>query len=178
MPFALPGQTILTRKGRRVVVGGETAKTYADWQVHIATRATGGELPQLSTSEGKDGVYRSTLGAGTGGLFGSSWMSFFYASSSSVVRRIVQHGMPSLAVFDAQVSEGREVIFRLTPIANQQIYTALGRNGFTSTGGDLGEPLPASVCDMVGWWDEATKTALMMNPQAGAGPVPYTAPGW
>nr|WP_303682823.1 hypothetical protein [Brevundimonas naejangsanensis] len=39
-------------------------------------------------------------------------------------------------------------------------------------------PQPSQVCTLIGWWDPATQSALMMNPQAGTGPVPYAAPGW
>lgn len=176
LPF-LPSRRALFG-GVAIMGGGPPPKTYADWVAHIAARATGGAVLQAASTEGLDGLYRTTLGTGAGGLYGSSWMSFFYASSSSVVRRVIQHGMTSAASFDAQVASAREVLVSLAPTASQQIFTPLGRNGFTSSGGDIGEAVPTSICNLVGWWDEAAKTALMMNPQAGTGPVPYAAPGW
>lgn len=121
-------------------------------------------------------MYRTTLAPGTGDLMGSSWMSYFEAANSRV-RRLLQHGMPSAAVFDAQVAAGRDVIFSLHAVGLRSEYVALNRNGYLSWGG-LTEGTPAYACSLVGWWDDATQSALMMNPQAGTGPVPYTAPGW
>lgn len=160
-----------------ILAAGATGRTYAEWQAHIAARATEGSVNQAGGTGGFEGIYRTTLGPGAGTLYGTPWLSYFYASSSSTVRRVIQHGLPSAAVFNEQVAGAGEVVFQLISIGFQDYFSELSRNGFTSLGGDLGGA-PACVCPLVGWWDPATQSALMMNPQAGTGPVPYTAPGW
>jgi len=161
-----------------LAAGAAASKTYADWQAHIA--AISDSIPQDSWFDPSPGMKRVVLAAGTGAMYGSPWKSFFLASFPSIAapRRIIQHGMPSEATFNAQVSGGREVLLRLSYYGHEQVYTRLNRNGFISSGDDLETLYQAYFCDLVGWWDQATQSALMMNPQAGTGPVPYTATGW
>ncbi len=162
--------------GVAIMGGGPPPKTYADWVAHITARATGGSKDQLAFLGG-GGLFRVTLAAGAGNMYGSSWMSVIFPGASQY-RRVIQHGLPNQVVFDAQVSGGREVIILMSSGPDTQVFNGLSRNGFTSSGATQGSPQPSQVCTLVGWWDETTQSALMMNPQAGTGPVPYSAPGW
>lgn len=161
-----------------LAAGAGASKTYADWQAHIA--AISDSIPQGDWFDPSPGMKRVVLAAGTGSMFGSPWKSFFLAAFPFIAspRRVIQHGLPDAATFNAQVSGGREVLLRLNYYGNEQVYTRLNRNGFISSGGDMEAEYQAYHCDLVGWWDEATQTALMNNPQAETGPVPYVAAGW
>lgn len=148
------------------------SKTYADWVAHITARATGGAVAWGGEMTAQ-GIYRTTAAAATGGMAGSPWMAVFRRASSAMCR-IVQHALPSEAVFNAQIASGRQVILQSVDDA-ATVTVPLDRNGFLS--GDA-SVITTYTCPLIGWWDDATQSALMNNPQAGTGPVPYVASGW
>lgn len=164
--------------------GGPAPKTYADWQAHVGALPAadwGSSISYIAPA----GTFRTTAGPIPAptvpmGMRGSPWLGRVVRGSTgeAAVARIVQHGLPSLAEFQAQQSAGGVIVFRL--LNGRTVddgVTGRDRNGFASSS-DATTGLYVVDCDLVGWWDEATETALMTNPQAGTGPVPYTASGW
>lgn len=172
MPFAQPGQRIVWQGGRRVVVGsvssgGGGGKTYAEFQAHIAVLApTTRNWSANSTGWGRR---RTTAAAATGSMVGSSWLGSFSGATICTPCRVVQHGLPSEAEFNAQISAGREIYIEV--VAGDDVgYPSLNRNGYTSVSGlDDGSP---DKCVMLIYWDGAQ--AQQMNPSTGTGPTPYT----
>lgn len=171
MPFAAPGQTILGRRGaRRVVGGGALARTYAEFQSHIAGLATSGERSWSGQGFSSSVTnFTTTATAPVGGMTGSSWMSP-YSNAISSVARIVQHSLPSPAVYDQQIADGRQIYLDVTPTSTMGPYAALARNGFTSS---AGAEASGRTCSRVLYYDAVTGP-MQMNPNAGTGPTPYT----
>lgn len=162
-----------------LAAGAGASKTYAEWQAHIA--AISDSIPQDTWTGPTPGMKRTTLANGTGGMFGTSWKSFFLMEPGlniAAPRRIIQHGMPDEATFNAQRLAGREVLLRLNYYGHEQFYTPRNRNGFISNGGDMEAVYQAYSCDLVAWFDPDAGQALATNPLAGTGPALYSAPGW
>lgn len=173
--MALVGSPVGKPWGRRLPVSvgaGPVAKTYAEFQAHIATLATDG-IGSWSDNMGflpyTAKAYRITAAAVAGGLYGSSWDTAF-ALSAGTFCRVIQHGLPSQGVFNAQIASGFEIFVRTTPVSDQ-ILPAITRNGFTSL--DSGTPDGRSTrCDEIIYWDGTQ--AQRMRPVLGLGPTPYT----
>ena len=161
----------------RPVIGGASgpaAKTYADFQAHIATLATNGVKPWSGSNwfaVEVNRAYRTTAAAASGFLYGSSWTTWFATDNSGNVCRAVQHGLPSEAEFDAQVAAGREIFIQTGAIAPSTDLTGIARNGYTSLS-DFGAN-PLQITNLL-YWDGTQ--AQQMNPSTGTGPTPYTIP--
>jgi hypothetical protein len=82
--------------------------------------------------------------------------------------RIIQHGLPSQAEYNAQVAAGREIYFQMVA-GSVGPYPALARNGYTSDAG--GSDASPDKCVKIIYWDGAK--AQQMDPSTGAGPTPY-----
>lgn len=143
--------------------------TYDDFVAHITSTATGGALTWGATDTTAAGTFRTTAATPSDFMHGSPWMTeirpgWFYPCS------LLRHGMVSQAAFDAQVSNGGQVMFRTIPTTSGNVL-AVDRNGFLSTA-------TASVsrqrCDLLVFWDFTLGKAQQMNPYAGTGPVDYT----
>ena len=148
---------------------GGVAKTYAEFQAHIATLAVDG-AKAWDTAVSSVGSYRTTVAAATGDVGGSPWLSVFYRSSNNAVAslsRIVQHCFPSEAVFTAQ--SGKEVFIRVLSTTTGGVV-GLTRNGYTS----YTNPFVAArgTSDLFLFYDDVTGP-MQMNPFAGTGPTPY-----
>lgn len=173
MPFALPGQSILTVGGRRVVVGPPpaTGPTYADFVAYVNANTAGGALTWGSAViASQTGAYRTTCAAAAGAMSGSPWGDFFSGQPS----RAVQHGLPSQAEFNAQVAQGAIIRFTTTARGSNEVL-ALNRNGYTS----FADPsINCSSMDVLEYWDFATSKAMRMNPSLTTGPVEFTLPGF
>lgn len=175
MPYAFPGQAIITSGGRRVVAGGASvvARTYADFQAHIATLATNGVADWGGNAfRPNSGSYR-TAPATTGGfIFGSPWLSIISPNWSAA--RLVQHSMPNQTVFDLIVAAQTEAFFRVVYAADAVLsYTSTTRNGYTSEGlANDGNPKASVTVTELIYWDGAQ--AQRMQPSLGLGPTPYT----
>jgi hypothetical protein len=165
------GGRIGRQDGRRAlpvgVWGGSSGPTYAQFQAHIATLATDGAIAWTNSGGYALGSYRTTATpAPVGDMYGTSWLSEFNRSLSRV-SRTVQHGLPSQAVLNAQVSASREIFIKYEAGA----FVAsppLNRNGYLSQDSPSAGTL---VTDLI-YWDGAQ--AQRMNPSAGTGPTPYT----
>ena len=144
--------------------------TYAQFQAHIATLADKGAIAWGNWTDNGVGGYRTTAAAATGAMAGSSWNSSYEYVANSVVARIVQHGLPSQAVFDAQVAAGREIFLRVATTTPDAAVTGLARNGYTSTSN--GAAVLRGLCTELIYWDGTQ--AQRMVPSSGTGPTPYT----
>lgn len=169
--MALVGSPIGKPWGRRlpVSVGGIVGKTYAEFQTQIATLATGGVASWTGTISANNGARRVTATTLSGGMSGSSWQA--RTNPAATVARLIQHGVPSQAVIDDQVANGREVYYLSSFIANTNVVTGITRNGFTSQTEDLLGDNGYIVTDLI-YWDGTQ--AQRMNPSAGTGPTVYT----
>lgn len=166
--FALPGQVIIGRPGRRRVVGGGAAKTYAEYQAHLATRGTFKTYGSTTSA----GSFRTTAVAGaTGAMRGTPWGTLIIRDNTVVLARIVQHSLPSEAVYNAINAAGTEVLIVLEvgPAATDLVF-GIDRNGFFS--GNFGDGDPSMTTSEVIYWDGTQ--AQKMNPSAQTGPTPYT----
>lgn len=177
--FAAPGQDILWRGGRRVVVGGvESGTPYAAFVAYITAQATGGARTWGTDASLGPGTYRTTAASAAGSLTGSSWASIFRTTFAPC--RVAQHGLPDEATFNAQIAGARQMMFRTASDGERQTFTGLDRNGFTSSdydGGPGGE-VPALACSLVLYWvgTDVGGAAFSMNPSTGTGPTPYVIP--
>lgn len=136
--------------------------TYAEYQAAIAaltaTTAAWGSGPGGTG----DTTYRTTAAADTGSMSGSSWISVFIGT----VAKVVQHGLPSQAEYNAQIAAGRELLLRQVAVTSAPT-PALDRNGYLST---TGVSSPRSL-QFLAFWTPAGP--MKMNPYLGLGPVPW-----
>lgn len=149
------------------------AKTYADFQAHIATLATNG----VAGTKVATGSYRKTVVASAGDMYGSPWVSNFLIPDAAApgleadVLRVLLHGFPSAAAYGVSVTGGFECFFNVLPNGNGD-FSSLVRNGYTSL--PDGGPLNRGRCSNLIYWDGTQ--AQQMNPFSGSGPTPYTIP--
>lgn len=145
-------------------------KTYAQFQAHIATLAP---TSVAWSGSSVNAARRTTAAAATGVMQGSSWglsETGFLTGAASQISRVVQHGLPSQAVFDAQVASGREIYLLMVDDGTTTSYGAVNRNGYTSAVFS-GAATPCSICTDLIYWDGTQ--AQRMNPKLGTGPTPY-----
>lgn len=152
-------------------------KTYADFQARLLVLAPVAhdwfETPLPAAR-------RTTAAAATGGLTGSSWgpssaIGFGRGSPNSICR-IIQHGLPSEAVFNTQVSEGRGIYLLIenldeTGTADPAVVT---RNGFTSSSAT---DVFTSKCTKIIYWDSskaAGQEPRQIDPSTGSADTLYT----
>lgn len=162
----------MSRLARRAVIatkGGGGGKTYAEFVTHITGLATGG-VASWSSINAEVGSYRTTAAGAAGQMYGSSWASFFLSDVAPC--RLIQHGLPSAAAFNAQVAGGFQIFFRLAGAGDQTTFSAVNRNGYLSQAFTDGTPYPGFACDLILYWDGTQ--AQKMNPSTGTGPTPYT----
>lgn len=172
MPFAAPGQTILTIGGRRQVVEAGAAKTYADFLAHITARAAQGQRLWDEAGSGfPAGAYWADAGAvSASAMTGSSWSSRFYGTPTIGAARIVQHALPDEAAFNAQVSNGWRVFFRVAAPASGPAYVGITRNGYTSAS-SAATSSPRTITELIRW--DGTQ-AWVSDPSVGGTESPYT----
>lgn len=152
---------------------GSGAKTYADFVTYITAQAAGGAKTWgVGGPIAAAGSYRTTAAAAAGDIYGSSWLSYMLDDIAPC--RLVQHGLPSQAAFNAQVAGGFQVLFRITVPGNQINFPALNRNGYLSQAFNDGSPYPSRACDLLLYWDGTQ--AQQMNPSTGTGPTPFVIP--
>lgn len=150
------------------------AKTYADWQVEAARLATNGQIDwevDGTLSAGSYRTFANTVDAGS--MTGSSWNAPF-RNSPVAAARILQHALPSFAVWDNQRAAGLVIFFRVISSTAPSGFAALDRNAFTSTAN--GVTTNARACDLVIRWDASTQKAMQSNPSIGGAETEYT--GW
>ena len=163
----------MSRLTRRVAVKakGAAAKTYADFQSHIRTLTTTSTSWSSFSAVGKQ--YTTAAGV-VGGMDGSSWgpaATAFKASTSNIVCRIIQHALPSEAVFLEQVSGGRDVYFETQTAGTVASFPAVTRNGYTSNADN--SSTGRRVIDLIRW-DDTLKKAFRSDPSIGGVETEYT----
>lgn len=157
--------------------GSSAPRTYEEWLSHITARATGGAISWTGLVNIDPGLFTTQSAApGPSYMNGSPWLSKF-AGGGAVTRgcaRVVQHGLPSQAVFDAQIASAR-VLFLSISAATASPPVALNRNGYLSIGDEFSNTANRLCTEVSYWHDGAPWTT---NPNAGSGPIPYAAAGW
>lgn len=141
-----------------VSAGGLVAKTYAEYQAAIAALPTAawGTDAGVATR-----AFRTTAAAATGSMVGSSWFQSFHSGAPS---RLVQHGVQTLEIFNAQVSGGFELYLEITS-ASSLAVGALTRHGYTSAEGAAANPR-GRVTRLIRW-DDTLKKAFESDPSIG-----------
>lgn len=170
--MAIVGSLALSVWGKRLPVGGASggsAKTYIDFQAHIATLATDGSVGWNSTATTTVGVYRTTAAAATGGMTGSPFYPEAAYGLNSAVARIIQHSMPDQTAFNLLVSGGLEVLFQVAT-KSAGACAAVDRNGFLSSAQASGT---RRACPRVLYYVNGVG-AFEIDPSTGTGPTPYT----
>lgn len=153
------------------LIGGPSALTYADFQAHIGTLALNGATAWGSPPASNNARYRTTAAAATGSMQGSTWQQSARTATSDVCR-MVQHALPSQAVFEAQIAAARQIYFRVQDFGNGVNFGSYSRNGYTSGGVNTGEDEAATYFTDIIYWDGTQ--AWRVNPTTGTGPIPYT----
>ena len=147
---------------------GGAARTYAEFQAHVAALATDGVLsdgiisnnsPNRKNSYSFPSAPQSSIGQG------SSWNSFFGFSYIAIV---LAHGLPSEAEYLAQIANNRTLFIETTGGLGVGV-TGTTRNGFTTS--SSGSATRARV-DQIIYWDGTQ--AQRMTPFNGGGPTPYS----
>ncbi|MCO8030139.1 hypothetical protein NI454_09260 [Brevundimonas diminuta] len=166
--------------------GGPAATGYDAWVAHV--RATATERGWVGDIGGPYdiGRYWTTANNPAGEMFGSPWGYYQEIAWGASFARIVQHALPTEAVFNTQVAAKRVILLRkfsASDTHNSRWNWQQSRNGYTTQlfpDVDPDGATPASLIDMCAWWegDPLTGQAMMNNPYAMTGPVPYSAPGW
>ena len=151
-------------------------KTYAEFQAYVAAQAVDGDRGWTGQTV-LAGAWRWTAAAAGGTLVGSSWgpssPDGFQSGAASRIARIVQHGLPSLTVFNEQVASGRVGFIRVESVPYfPASLPAVDRNAFNSSSVS-GGGFSALRCTRLDYFDPALGP-LTTNPSTGAGPTPLT----
>lgn len=154
---------------------GATAKTYDDFVAHITARGVDGDQAWNALVNINAGSYTTQAGTvGSSTMRGSSWLAKF-AGDGAITRgvaRVVQHGLPSQAIFNDQVAQARKV-FLVVAAVTADFPVALNRNGYLSTGDNVNTSAIRACTELTYWYSGAAWT---MNPSTGTGPTPYPIP--
>lgn len=147
---------------------GGAARTYAEFQTHVAALATDGVLSDgivqnFDTNRRRSYTFPSSPQTGFGE--GSSWNSFF---GFTLVSAVLRHGLPSEAEYLAQIASNRTLFIETTGQLGTGV-TGATRNGLTTT--SSGSAARARV-DQIIYWDGTQ--AQRMTPFNGGGPTPYS----
>lgn len=148
-----------------LVGGGVTVPSYAEYLAAVDALSAGGTNSWAGTAN--TGTRKVNAAAATGIMSGSSWVSA-YGYPASVPCRIIQHGLPSQAVFNEQVAAGRSFLM-VSSFLDTATTVALDRNGYPSVS-DVGED--RYICTFLAYYD-ATLGPMKMNPRLGLGPIPW-----
>lgn len=137
------------------------ATTQADWTQNLA-----------AFSSNRVRSFKTTARALSGeSLYGSPWGARF-AMNAGVIGRVVQHGLPSQAVFDDQIANGRVIFVRTSSGGTADLPSVL-RNGFQSEASGSPDSL-ATWCEEILYF--ANGQAWRMTPRTSGGPTLFTVP--
>lgn len=155
--------------------GGIPGKTYAEFVAHVTARAVNGVLNWNALTNIDAGNYTTTAAdVGSSFMTGSSWNAKFSGGGAQTrgAARVVQHGLPTQAAFNDQVSSGR-VLFLAISSATPAFPAALNRNGYLSLADDVNN-IANRVCTEIIRWDGFK--AWTSNPSIGGAETEYTWP--
>lgn len=166
----------MSRLTRRVAVKAKAqaapAKTYTDFQAHIATLGASSATWSASPAGTGGGKKITTAAAQTGGMDGSSWNAPFRRAAGTVTCRVIQHALPSEAVFLAQIANSQDIYFEVVDVGSVA-FTGVTRNGYTS--GSASASTGQRVVDLIRW-DDTLKKAFRSNPSTGGAETEYPIP--
>lgn len=175
MPFAAPGQSIVTVGGRRQVVGSpaSAAKTYAEFQAHITTLAVDGVgvWTGLMATGTASRARKTTAAALSGNMEGSTWgpSAPGVGRSNAVLCRALQHAFPDQPTFQDQITNGLDIFYRTQEVTASAL-PSVNRNGYTSTASAVAT-LTAIIVEYIAW---IGGMPMRGDPVAGTAPTPYT----
>lgn len=165
---------LMVHSAMAAMTGAGFGDGYAAFRAHIAglaaSRDSGNNISQFNPSGGTARVIPQANPIGY--MTGSSWNSRFQLVGSTY-RAVIVHGLATKAIFDEQVALGLEIFLQITSPGDQQIYTGLTRNGFTSDGGDKLEPYPYGRLVKLIRWDPTTQRAMQSDPSVGGSETHY-----
>ncbi|MNU42672.1 hypothetical protein D3C71_314370 [compost metagenome] len=162
-----------------LVAGNSAGVPYAVWLAYINAKPSTSDRTWTSSAVLGNEFYRvacnSTDSITSLTLYGSTWQSRFRSQSNvSHMARIVQHALPSEAVFNAQRAARKVVLMKFSsPVPNGPALS-VNRNGYVSIA-DGSQPYRM---DMIAWHDETTQQVLMSNPFEGSAPMLYASADW
>lgn len=154
------------------------AKTYADWQAHVASRAATTQTPSdtLSVAAGPH-MARVTFSAAAVGKVGvgSPWNRLFAGNFEAAMT----HSLPDAAQVAAQKANDGLILFVWNGGYTSDTVPGVTRNGYTTTGHEVpGAPISVCIVTEVSYWDFAQNRAFTMDPFTASGPLEYSSPGW
>ena len=141
--------------------------SYAAFQAHITALATNGVAGWASGVAA--GSFRTTAAAATGTMFNTTWGNRVYTGDT--IARRVQHGLPSEAVFNDQVANGRMMFVRFSDGGDLFAAASINRNGYTSSAYDDGLGYPSVWMEEIIYWDGTS--AWRITPRTAGSPTPY-----
>lgn len=122
----------------------------------------------LSAGVGANSYSRvHTLNA-SGTMYGSSWGRSFYQASQ--FNRVIQHALPSQAIFDSQITNSGSVLMRTFPVP-ENTFLPFSRNGYTSV--YLDDQVQGQIVNRLIYWDFSQGAPFELNPNEMTSPVPY-----
>lgn len=154
------------------------AKTYAEFQAHIAALAPNSQ-PYSGSVASFSGACRITTSPtmpGYAPLTGSPWGPLSadgVSGSYSYWPRIIQHAMPDEAAWNVVTAVGGEVFLSVEDggIASP-VYAAYTRNGFTSSASGSSSTYRRYITEMLLYIPG--QGPIQMKPKLGLGPTPFT----
>lgn len=158
------GRAVLGRRPRAA-----PAKTYDDFVAHITGLATQGSVAWGTNMPTTLGGHRTTAATAAGAMTGSTWQNV-YKGFEAAPCRMVQHGLPNQATFNAQIAAGREIFFSISDASDSGSYAGVFRNGYSSVASST--IFATRKMDELIYWDGTQ--AQRMQPFLGLGPTPYT----
>lgn len=156
--------------GAAVMRGGPPAKTYADFQSHIRSKATNGFVAWATNVGVGNSKFWTTAGTVGGTMAGSTWND--KTDSSFAPCRAVQHAMKNQTIFDEQVASGFDIYFETADGGFVGVLNSVTRNGYTSVGASSG-PYASRVMPLLIRWDDTLKKAFQSNPSVAGAETEY-----
>ena len=156
--------------------GSDPYQRFRDHIAGLATDGAWGFLTNLASASRAAKAWRVTADGDPAsapvGLYGSSWNSSF-ALNAGTIARAIQHGLPTRAIFDEQITARREMFVRLAVVSNRELF-GLDRNDYASEGSDGAIETRAVQMTELLFWDGSQ--ARRMTPNTGGGPTLFTVP--
>jgi hypothetical protein len=171
---------MLFSAGIGIGIGRQTAggMTYAQFLASITAKATNGSklandiVPFGAVGAGKFIVPFSGVPSMT--MAGSPWLSI-HSHNPTRYGASARHCYPTETPFTENTGANRSVYMDVEYIDDREIFPALNRNGFLSTGFTTGDGVRSAYrVVQFAWWDNATGMPMTNNPFTGSAPVLYT----
>lgn len=160
-----------------IVPAASSSRTYAQFVANVTAKTPNVEAgwQQVFNNAGLIRVYANNNTLTTERMDGSPWTTVdVYNAGTSHTCRVMQHALPSEAVFNQQRANSAVMLVDIYWPIQVAAMGGLSRNGYTSQNLlPAEEDYNASRMTLCAYWDFAQGAAFQMNPSAGTGPVPY-----